>query len=358
MSLPTTKPIQPSIRSFFTTNTPKYAPPPGQSPPSSHIAIRHPPATQQAKDLAIPPLPTIPDSASIRIPTDADIAPLRRINSLLLQVSYAESFYAYAVNNPFSRVITWSQDGQEPKVIGGIVCRVEDISPKEKNKSNGDKTAQNIYIRSLCLLSPYRSMGLARAALEHVLSTVAANHLNVASVTAHVWTENEDGLRWYEGRGFARAGQPLRGYYLKLRPDTAWLVRRDVSRSGNGSSEREEAGAMDNRSVSTSVTAAVVNLPPLAAPLPGVPASSTKSTPPPPSSGTSRPKSALGQSYQNQRPDMEWNDVPADMAPPMAPLRKTGSESVSATSSRSSSSAGPRKKRDRSYPAAAFGANQ
>ncbi|GAB0133516.1 hypothetical protein EsDP_00001923 [Epichloe bromicola] len=355
MSLPTTKPIQPSIRSFFTTNTPKYAPPPGQSPPS-HIAIRHPPATQQPKDLAIPPLPTIPDSASIRIPTDADIAPLRRINSLLLQVSYAESFYAYAVNNPFSRVITWSQDGQEPKIIGGIVCRVEDMNPKEKNKSNGDKTPQNIYIRSLCLLSPYRSMGLAQAALEHVLSTVAANYLNVASVTAHVWTENEDGLRWYEGRGFARAGQPLRGYYLKLRPDTAWLVRRDVSQSGNASSERA-AGAVDKPSVSTSVTAAVVNLPPLAAPLLGGPASTKSTPPPPPSSETSRPKPALGQSYQNQRPDMEWNDLPSDMAPPMAPLRKTGSESVSATSSRSSSSAGPRKKRDRSYPAAAFGAN-
>ncbi|KAK2597293.1 hypothetical protein QQS21_006067 [Conoideocrella luteorostrata] len=348
MSLPTTKPSQPSIRSFF-TNTPKYAPPPSQKPPA-HIAIC-PQSSETASPPAPPPQPrsaapidvAIPPQATIRPITATDIAPLRRITSLLLQVSYPDSFFQYAIANPFSRVITWTYKDESPKIIGGIVCRVE---PALDN--DAPTVPQNLYVRSLCLLSPYRSMGLANAALQHVLAAVHANaSFNVKAVTAHVWTENEEGLRWYEGRGFTRDKEPLRGYYFKLRPDTAWLVRKEISAASNGtcngttisSPETREASS---RTVPISTTAAVVNLP-------------TPPSPPPPMSGTtSRPKASSGQSYQNQRPDMEWNDLPADMAPPLAALRNTGSESASATSSRSSSVA-PRKKKDRSYPAAAFG---
>ncbi|PHH86443.1 hypothetical protein CDD83_10244 [Cordyceps sp. RAO-2017] len=81
--------------------------------------------------------------------------------------------------------------------------------------------------------------------------------------------------------------------------------------------------------------------------------------PPPSRSSASTPTTHLpppprGQSYQNQRPETEWNDLPADMAPGLlAPPRKAGSEPASVASSRSSSTV--RKKRDRSYPAAAFG---
>ncbi|KAG5917290.1 hypothetical protein E4U42_007309 [Claviceps africana] len=352
MSLPTTKPIQSSILSFFTSNPPKYAPPPGQSllpvrqpPPKTAQPPHHEPPHQQPspqqrrqddqhpqqqephQPLVIPPLPPLPPAANIRIPTEADVPPLRRINSLLLQVSYPESFYASAVDNPLSRVITWCPpDGQQdPKVIGAIVCRVEEASPRPGGAHDDDAPPQNIYIRSLCLLAPYRGLGLARAALEHVLATASANKaLGVAGVTAHVWSENEDGLRWYERQGFVRDGvRPIRGYYLKLRPDTAWLVRRPLSPDGSPG-----IVLVDGRLPSPSVTAAVVNLP--------------ASAPP----ASSRSKPAPGQSFQNQRPDGEWNDLPADMAP----------VPVAATSSRSNSAA-PRKKRDRAYPAAAFGSN-
>ncbi|KAG5927716.1 hypothetical protein E4U53_002806 [Claviceps sorghi] len=379
MSLPTTKPIQSSIRSFFTSNSPKYAPPPARQappktaqpppppppppPPQQRQSQQRPQEAQQEppQQPIIPPVPPLPPSANIRVPTAADVAPLRRINSLLLQVSYPESFYASAVDNPFSRVITWSADGQQDaKVIGAIVCRVEDATPRRGSPRDDDPPPQNLYIRSLCLLSPYRSLGLARAALEHVLATASANKaLRVVGATAHVWTENEDGLRWYERQGFARdAAQPLRGYYLKLRPDTAWLVRRPVSPDGalplSAVSSRLGSGP-----VVPSVTAAVVNL---AAPPPPPSAGAGAAAPPPPpppAPARSGPKPAPGQSFQNQRPDVEWNDLPADMAPGSVPasLRcKAGSEGASATSSRSSSAA-PRKKRERAYPAAAFGPN-
>ncbi|KAK9440361.1 Acyl-CoA N-acyltransferase [Metarhizium brunneum] len=373
MSLPSAKapPAQLSIRSFFQSKQTKYAPPPSSrettttttttmptnSPPSAHPSP-HPPV----QNLRLPPLPTtLPPEAVIRPITESDIAPLRRINSLLLQVSYPDTFYQKAIDpsssGPFSRVITWTHEGEEPKIIGGIVSHVEpDID------TSAAQVPQNLYIRSLCLLSPYRSLGLMNAALEHVIATaISAPNMDVRTVTAHVWTENEEGLHWYDARGFTRLEPPVKGYYLKLRPDSAWLMKRDVGASVRSSLPGTNGNgvAASSRPVGASTTAAVVNLPP--PPASGGPPSSKSTTPPssaptppPPPPPGARPKAVSGQSYQNHRPDMEWNDLPADMAPTLGALRKTGSESASATSSRSSSQA-PRRKKDRSYPAAAFG---
>lgn len=354
MSLPTTKAVQPSIRSFFTAKTPKYAPPPSQSipapppaPPAAAIQREPPPKELQqdvtapkSKPSSMPPLPAnLPREASIRPITAQDLNALRRINALLLPVSYPDGFYQRAVANPFSRVITWAHEGAEPKVVGGVVCRVE---PPMDTKSAG-QVPQKLYIQSLCLLSPYRGMGLINAALDNIIAAaVADSELDVRSVTAHVWTENEDGLKWYQNRGFKCQDQPIRGYYIKLRPDSAWLVSRDV-----GASVLDvlpSSTPPPSKTLPPSTTAAVMNLPPMSGPPMGGP---PKATRPPPS------RTQSGQSFQNQRPETEWNDLPDDMAGGLlAPPRRNG-DSGSGTSSRSSSTA--RKKRDRAYPAAAFG---
>ncbi|KAM0561220.1 hypothetical protein ACHAPJ_003725 [Fusarium lateritium] len=354
MSLPSTKPAQTSIRSFFSAKTPKYAPPPSQAtpielsgPPPPPAAAAAPPPTSSSSDLTtsstpatsslgIPPLPnSLPQEATIRLVSGDDVNALRRINALLLPVSYPDNFYQRAVDpaasGRFSRVITWAHDGAGPKVVGGVVCRVE--------PSLDAQVPQNLYIQSLCLLSPYRSLGLVNAAIDNIIATAVSDpNLNVTTVTAHVWTENEEGLKWYEGRGFKRENQPIQGYYLKLRPNSAWLVSRPT-----GASVRNlipSASSAPQQSLPASATAAVANLPPASGP---------------PRNGASRPPMpASGRSYQNQGPGMEWNDLPEDMAASrLAPPRRNPGDTSSNASSRSSSAA--RKKRDRAYPAAAFG---
>ncbi|KAF4974055.1 hypothetical protein FZEAL_9009, partial [Fusarium zealandicum] len=316
-------------------------------PPAETASPSHAEPEPQADDATvpasfdIPPLPTsLPQEASIRLVSGSDVNALRRINALLLPVNYADSFYQRAIDpaasGRFSRVITWAHDGTEPKVVGGVVCRVE---PALDSKSL-DQVPQKLYIQSLCLLSPYRSLGLVNAALDNIIATVVTDpSLNVETVTAHVWTDNEDALKWYEGRGFKREDQPIRGYYLKLRPDSAWLVERPVSASVRSS--LPSSSSAPTRSLPASTTAAVVNLPPMSAP---------------PKNGTTRPPlPPTGRSYQSQRPETEWNDLPDEMAPGrlVPPPRVNPGEPGSGTSSRSSSTA--RKKRDRAYPAAAFG---
>ncbi|KAI1069634.1 hypothetical protein NW752_002069 [Fusarium irregulare] len=351
MSLPSTKPAQTSIRSFFSSKAPKYAPPPSQAanPPLPSPAAAAPPPTSSAQDLTtsstsesgIPPLPTsLPQEATIRLVSGDDVNALRRINALLLPVSYPDNFYQRAVDpsasGRFSRVITWAHEGAEPKVVGGVVCRVE---PLLDPNTPGD-VPQNLYIQSLCLLSPYRSLGLVNAAVDNIVATAVSDpNLNVTNVTAHVWTENEEGLKWYEGRGFKRQNQPIQGYYLKLRPNSAWLVSRPTGASVRGLLPMSSSAPPS--SIPASTTAAAANLDPASGP---------------PRNGASRPPMPpSARSYQNQGPEREWNDLPDDMAgsrlapPPRGAVGGTGS----GASSRSSSAA--RKKRDRSYPAAAFG---
>ncbi|KAG6066745.1 hypothetical protein E4U32_005390 [Claviceps aff. humidiphila group G2b] len=432
MPLPTTKPVQSSIRSFFTSSTPKYAPPPGQSsppppaPPPSTLKQQtqqeekqeHQEQDQQEQkqqqeehqeqeekyqqqeqqehqqqeeqdqqdqhqkhqqpNIPLPSPPsksTIPPSATIRIPTEDDLPPFRRINALLLQVAYSESYYASTLHNPLARVITWSHDGQDPKVVGAVVCLIEDAdadADANTHDPQGDEPPrdhQTLYIRSMCLLAPYRGLGLAQAALEDILEEAQHRNVNFVSITAHVWTENEDGLRWYKGRGFEKDSvKPIEGYYLRLRPGTAWLVRKPLpdngavqnrgfmgQRNGNGKGEREEREVV----IPESVTAAVVNMPPPPPPPPAAAAAAAATTPASGPSSTPtlemRPAPLSGQSYQNQRPETEWNDLPEDMAPPRASALRGKAAGSAASGAGAGAGAGGKKKRDRSYPAAAFG---
>lgn len=404
-----TRAQQPSILSFFQKQqqqpSPKYAAPPPsqQSPPQppplpvprqqQQPASAYPPAPvgHDTADLLLPPHILAPHPSASIVPfVEAHIPALRRINTLLLPVNYQESFYNGildpAVSGTFSRAILW-QDAplDAPKVIGGVVCRLErtpfddggrysrDLAKKAHSSAAPPPVGQSyaLYIQSLGLLSPYRRYGLVAAAVQGILDaavqftgTGGPGGLRIDWVYAHVWTENEEGLVWYAGRGFQK-DSILDDYYFKLKPGSAWVVKKrlqssPISTQAKGNMALGMASTSEfTGAVPTSVTAAVVNMPAFATSTDSPPAAA--SPPPtngPPMSTTTRPPppgSSL--SFQNKRPDMEWNDLPEDMvsssknssrsnllAPP------TGG---SASSSRSSST--QRKKKERSYPTAAFG---
>ncbi|KFY61088.1 hypothetical protein V496_05163, partial [Pseudogymnoascus sp. VKM F-4515 (FW-2607)] len=274
---------------------------------------------------------------------------LKRINALLLCITYPDSFYTriLAPSPPpsFSRAILWSASPQStpatpPTLVGGVVCRLEP-SPSAPGQ-------QQLYIQSLTLLSPYRHLGLASAALASILTAIVSSPLEepITSLYAHVWTENAEGLEWYKARGFEVEGGVVGGYYRKLSPDTAWVLRRRL-----GAGDYLKYGGAAGAGNAPSVNGAV---------------STNGATPPPPTqqvngktdSKPKRPPPKTGNSYQTMGPGMEWNDLPTDiLLPPKTGGGGSGVDSSgppsSAVSSRSSSVAGGKKKRV--YPAAAFG---
>ncbi|KAK4102895.1 hypothetical protein N658DRAFT_468543 [Parathielavia hyrcaniae] len=438
---------QSSIRAFFQPRRhPEYAAPPSSAPLRNNIAASTtapapppappPPATAvkpaAVHSITLPPngVPVLPSPPSL--PSGATIVPLaeqhipalRRINSLLLPVPYPDSFYARALDpyasGLFSRAILWQDsDTDTPKLVGGLICRLEPNlfldaqgqpisrpslpSHSQKPTSTPCTTPYHaIYIQSLALLSPYRSLGLAAAALEHIAASAAllpaaGSSIDARTIYAHVWTENEEGLKWYEARGFAREGrEPVKGYYFKLRPDTAWVVRRHIG-LGDGSENpplaNNSSSSSNNDSTFTPISASGTATPPsttdrLAATAPAgtrpanVLAAAINLLPPPLASQPSAPPqrrpsaapspspapssaSSTSLSFQKARPETEWNDLPADMVsasnksssqsqlhpPPPGGGRSAGP--ASGASSRSSSTA--RKKKERAYPSAAFG---
>jgi N-alpha-acetyltransferase 50 len=313
--------IQPSIRSFFQPRSPNYAPPPGtatRQPKPAIPLVPTSPILQSSPSQAPSSNPALPPQATISQVAEQHIQPLRRINSLLLPIPYPDSFY-HAILAPspapsFSRIITWTDPSTlEEKVIGGIVCRLEPLP------SAAD--SYQIYIQSLALLSPYRGKGLATAVLNDVISAATKQEaLRIESVYGHVWTQNEEGLEWYAKRGFGNEEQVLAGYYRKLKPDSAFVLRRKIQASDH------------LNSVPTQTEAAPE---------------------------TKRPANPThARSFQDKGPEMEWNDLPEDVLGNgllMSNSHLSTPNQGSAASSRSSSRSGGAGKKKRVYPAAAFG---
>ncbi|KAL2117792.1 hypothetical protein VTJ04DRAFT_7452 [Mycothermus thermophilus] len=411
--LPVTAP--PSSATNAATKSPtSSSPPPAPSAPPLPLGTSSKPTENY---VILPPsgVPVLPSPPSL--PQGATIAPLepqhipalRRINSLVLPVPYPDSFYTKAVEplggGLFSRVILW-QDSErdQPKVIGGLVCRVEpdlfvdaegrpvntlpDI-PRNPPPITKDMRYHSVYVQSLALLSPYRGLGIAAAALDHIIATAlllpaAGSSLDVRTVYAHVWSENVDGLRWYESRGFSRVGgKPVEGYYFKLRPNTAWVMRKHIGPSADSPATNPTPAntaaspppvpkptvLTEAINLSTQPSTATSTQPPSRT-SPQPPSSATFGPPRRPPASTNPPSASSSTlSFQNARPATEWNDLPEDMisAPPRSSTRSLSQQQdqqdpllappppgSGVSSSRSSSTTG-RKKRERAYPTAAFG---
>ena len=68
-------------------------------------------------------------------------------------------------------------------------------------------------------------------------------------IYAHVWEANEDALVWYAKRGFLVEEAIMEGYYRRLRPSGARIVKRKVgvedwlrAKEGNRSEGGKAAG--------------------------------------------------------------------------------------------------------------------
>ncbi|CRG86198.1 hypothetical protein PISL3812_03201 [Talaromyces islandicus] len=216
----------------------------------------------------------------------AHIPSLSRITSLLLPVRYSGSFYTACITDPvissLARVAVYHDHpttagpavestaagglGGTDKVIGGIRCRLEKLPAEFAGRNNADDRPQtNLYIQTLHLLSPHRGNGVAAALLHSLLysepvstssksarrTSSLVRHYNIRTVTAHVHETNEDGLNWYVARGFRIEDGVIKGYYRRLNPGGAKVVRLDLDwedqEEENENQEKESQPEAKNR---------------------------------------------------------------------------------------------------------------
>lgn len=243
------------------------SPPPSRSRPPIHPPPVQPPRSvatktrpNQASQEDFTPYPhAIPAGyatphphVTVETVSTGHIPSLARITGLLLPIRYPNSFYTATITDPvvasLSRVAVYhdhpvaaapdsgASTGTD-KVIGGIRCRLEKQDPAQGAQ---DPEATNLYIQTLHLLSPYRGQGVAAALLNSLLFEVPPSskaqprvsnlvkHYKIRSVTAHVHEANEDALKWYVTRGFKIQEGVVEGYYRRLKPSGAKIVRLDV----------------------------------------------------------------------------------------------------------------------------------
>ncbi|TGZ83427.1 hypothetical protein EX30DRAFT_155669 [Ascodesmis nigricans] len=197
------------------------------SPPSQPTL---PPMTTPTALLTSPP-----PNPKIHLTTVSDnpknLEGLKRLNSLLLPVNYGTKFYQDIIRNPdtdgaLTRVAMW--DGGVG-VVGGVRGRWEPPSSSSSSSlsssspTDGTPRGGKIYLMTLCTLSPFRTLGIAAALLQHIVAV--AREWGVEEVYAHVWVENGEALEWYRRRGFVVEEGVVEGYYRRLRPDGARVVR-------------------------------------------------------------------------------------------------------------------------------------
>lgn len=167
--------------------------------------------------------------------TQAHVLSLKRLNSLLLPVAYPESFYrellTEADTQAVSRMALW--DGL---CIGGVRGKVEDLPEADVGDQEGNggsrtqpskgKRRVRMYLMTLGVLSPFRGVGVGGRLVEWLLKGGdRATEWEVVEVYAHVWEANQEALDWYVKRGFVVEKEVLQGYYRRLRPNGAKVVR-------------------------------------------------------------------------------------------------------------------------------------
>ncbi|KAI9786402.1 MAG: hypothetical protein M1839_006862 [Geoglossum umbratile] len=235
---------------------PRQPPPPQarEPPPQLQSPSQLQPPSPSPNLTALPPLP--PNLTITPITTSHQLSQFRRITTLLLPIRYSPTFYTEILTSPstaLALIATYTPRAPEPGfpiVVGGIRCRLEEEEEEEDDHpADAPPRRRRLYILTLCVLAPYRGLGLATHLLETVVGAVkgmtgegGAPPPLLADVYAHVWEANEEARRWYCGRGFWEEDGRVEGYYRRLRPQGAVVVRRGGGGEGAGGKERGAEG--------------------------------------------------------------------------------------------------------------------
>lgn len=188
--------------------------------------------------------PASPDGIIIRPVDQNTIQALATLNSLVLPVSYPKRFYTQllssktsqshlafhpsaAFGRPVGAICTDSSIPVEPCVreFEKEVLQVHPEIARTLEDKDADKDGGGFlwtYIQTLCVLAPFRRLGIAGSLIEEVLQHVSEP---VVGLWAHVHSADEDAIQWYEKRGFRRL-ERIEGYYRKLVPNSAWIMVR------------------------------------------------------------------------------------------------------------------------------------
>merc|ERR1711976_1047417 len=176
------------------------------------------------------------EAGDIRIMLD-DLTPhnikqFKMINQAVFPVQYVDAFYRDAQKSEihFSKLAYFND-----LVVGGVCFRLEDASSPEIGMVNKTIKADQIkqaplkraYIMTLGVLTPYRRYGVGKKMLDWVIEK-AKSLKDVSGIYLHVQTNNDAAKAFYEKNDFSQEGGVFEGYYKKIDPPDAYMLKMDI----------------------------------------------------------------------------------------------------------------------------------
>eukprot|EP01087_Luapelamoeba_hula_P018435 TRINITY_DN5937_c1_g1_i1.p2 TRINITY_DN5937_c1_g1~~TRINITY_DN5937_c1_g1_i1.p2 ORF type:complete len:184 (+),score=25.55 TRINITY_DN5937_c1_g1_i1:186-737(+) len=157
--------------------------------------------------------------------TEKNVGQLKLLNSVIFPVHYNEKFYRDLLQNTELTRLAFYQD----VLVGAVCCRLEDTKTGPHGKS--------LYIMTLGVLAPYRSLGIGSRLLNYVLDLCATK--GVDDVYLHVQVTNELGINFYKRFGF-EVKEKIANYYKRIAPRDCFVLQK-VFQNNTTTTKTEEA---------------------------------------------------------------------------------------------------------------------
>ncbi|KAF9792490.1 N-acetyltransferase NAT13 [Thelephora terrestris] len=146
--------------------------------------------------------------------TQNNIGVVRKLNSVLFPVKYAEKYYKDILALEVEEFCQLVYYNDIP--VGNFTCRLESES----------KGRTSLYLMTMGILAPYRSRGVGSQVMKKLLDSVTQSQSpKIDRIYLHVQISNTAGRAFYERHGFREAGLH-KDYYKKIQPRDAWILEK------------------------------------------------------------------------------------------------------------------------------------
>ncbi|EPQ57529.1 acyl-CoA N-acyltransferase [Gloeophyllum trabeum ATCC 11539] len=148
--------------------------------------------------------------------TPNNLGTVRKLNSVLFPIKYSDKLYRDILApelEDYCKLIYYND------VPVGIICSRLEPQPGGTAK---------LYLMTMGVLAPYRSLGLGSQGLEAILSAAAVSTKpKISHVYLHVQVSNTAAKRFYEKHGFTEV-RVHEHYYKKIEPHDAWILEKAI----------------------------------------------------------------------------------------------------------------------------------
>lgn len=169
------------------------------------------------------------------------VSSLRKLNSILLPVSYSDRLYRDVLEiSRFSKIALYKHHP-----IGAVTGRMEDPSEQECDvrylPKDSDLHEYHLYLMTLGVLSPYRRLGVGTAIMNSMIEEakkvnqemrsgkLGSEHQKsvITALTLHVQFNNTLGMEFYSRQGFETV-KFIENYYYRIEPKGAYLIIKKI----------------------------------------------------------------------------------------------------------------------------------